>query len=145
MERSDLKGNQVHWSGWINWWAKAEFLTFYNDEEEHEEQPKPPPKPRRSKYKPESQYLEEVEAWEAAKPRAQEVKPKGNLMSQKYYCDNILPQFIDAINQERLNSRTLPEAVWLQEDGDSSHGNKGNGLAKKLREANWIPEFEHPA
>ncbi|KAI9687237.1 MAG: hypothetical protein M1822_002280 [Bathelium mastoideum] len=84
----DLKGNKLHFSAWINWWAKAESLTFYNDEEEREERPKPPPRPRRSKYKPESEFLHEIEVWEAVKPKPLIVKPKGNSMSQKLFKSN---------------------------------------------------------
>ena len=143
-ERPPLKGNQVHFASWITWWAKGP-LIFYHDEEEHEQQPKAPPKPRRSKYKPEEQYQKEVIEWEASKPKKEEVKPKGNSMTMKYYCDNILPEYLQAIRGRYESEAFCPRYLILHEDGDSSHGKRGDGgLAGQMKKGNNVIELDHP-
>ena len=60
---------------------------------------------------------------------------------QKYYTEHLLPIYIDAIHEAQLRDAGL----WLfQEDGDHSHGIRKEGLAYKLREANWIMNLKHP-
>jgi hypothetical protein len=63
-------------------------------------------------------------------------------MTQKYYTERLLPIYIDAICKAQLRDN----GPWLfQEDGDPSHGIRKEGLAHKLKEANWITNLKHPA
>jgi hypothetical protein len=80
--------------------------------------------------------------WEALLPHEQEVKLKGNAMTQKYYTERLLPIYIDAVNKARLRD---PQCWLLQEDNDPSHGSKKEGLAQQLKQANWIDNIIHPA
>jgi hypothetical protein len=73
--------------------------------------------------------------WEALLPHKQEVKPKGNGMTQKYYTERLLPVYIDTVQKHRL----WDSEPWiLQEDGDPSYRKRKFGLAQRLKEANWI-------
>jgi len=80
-----------------------------------------PPKPRKSMYKSNEEF-----EWKASLPYAKEVKPKGNAMTQKYYCERLLPIYIKAVHEARLQ---YSENWLLQEDGDPSHGFRKEGLA----------------
>ncbi|XTI91297.1 hypothetical protein V2W45_1494927 [Cenococcum geophilum] len=110
-ERPKREGNRLYAAGWVNWHAKCEKLKFYHDEEDKIIRPK------RLQL-----YDERIKEWEALLPYEQEVKPKGNLMTQKYYVD---------------------------QDNDYSHGHavpKGQtkSLAGAYRKANWIDIIIHP-
>ena len=143
VERPPKTGVRFHIAAWVSWHAKAEKLIFYNDEEDFTQQPDYPKKPRRRPTtESEEQYTARVQEWEAGKPHAQDVRPQGNSMTQKYYCENLLPIYIDAIQTLRAHDSTS----WiLQEDNDPSHGKRKEGLAQGLKRANWIPELIHPA
>jgi hypothetical protein len=39
--------------------------------------------------------------WEALKPHDVDVKVQGNAMTQKYYVENLLPLYVDAIEAMR--------------------------------------------
>ena len=45
--KESKSSNVVHFAAWINYYTKAEELTFYNDEYDDYIPPKPEPKPRR--------------------------------------------------------------------------------------------------
>jgi hypothetical protein len=142
VERGE-KGVKFHVAAWITWFDKAEKLEFYNDEEEHEEQPLMPPKPRqRPTTESEEEYQAILREWEALKPHKVDVKPQGNSMTQKYYTDRLLPVYIDTIQKARMRD----PGPWLfQEDGDPSHGIRKEGLARRLKDKNWITNLKHPA
>lgn len=133
-ERGERKGVQFYITAWITWFDKAEKLEFYNDEEDYITQPPMPSKPRR---RPTTETKEEFESrvkeWEALKPHPVQVKVGGNAMTQKYYTERLLPIYIEAIQNARLQDA----GPWLfQEDGDPSHGIRKEGLAFKLKEEN---------
>ncbi|KAH7317309.1 hypothetical protein BKA65DRAFT_515732 [Rhexocercosporidium sp. MPI-PUGE-AT-0058] len=86
-EKPKRVGNKLHIAGWVNWHAKCEKLEFYHDEEEKE-----------------ARILE----WEASKPYPVEVKPKGNLMTQKYYVDRLLPVYKQALDSVRARDPLSP-------------------------------------
>ena len=123
---------------------KCEKLEFYNDEKDTVIQPPRPPKPRKSMYESQEEFNGRLLEWEASLPHQQEVKPKGNTMTQKYYCDRLLPSLIDAVNTARLWDEYNSDKWLLQEDGDPSHGMRSRGLATTLKEANWITNLPHP-
>ncbi|PQE31110.1 phosphoribosylformylglycinamidine cyclo-ligase protein [Rutstroemia sp. NJR-2017a WRK4] len=101
-ERPPLKGVRFHIAAWISWWGKAEKLRFYNDEEDKIEQPPIPPKPRRRPTtETEEEYKHRLKEWETSKPHTREVKVQGNSMTQKYYMENLLPVYVDTIEQMR--------------------------------------------
>ena len=69
-------------------------------------------------------------------------------MTMTYYCDRLLPIYINQIHKARMNDDwNHPGRAILQEDGDPSHGTVGNSdnKAKSLRKANWIETYLHPA
>lgn len=105
------------------------------------ERPKRPTKPRKTMYESEEEYKGRVDEWESLLPHEQEVKPKGNAMTQKYYTERLLPIYITAIHKARLQD---PQSWLLQEDSDPSHGAKREGLAQQLKRANWISNLIHP-
>jgi transposase len=142
-ERLPLKGVRFHIAAWISWWGKAEKLRFYNDEEDKVEQPPMPPKPRRRPTtETEEEYHRRLAEWEASKPHPRDVKVQGNSMTQKYYVENLLPVYVDAIEK----MREIDSKPWfLQEDGDPSHGIRKAGLAQEYKDAYNIKNLRHPA
>ncbi len=141
-QRPEKKGVRLHIAAWINWHAKADKIEFYNDEREVVRRPPRAPKPRKSKYEAEDQFQYRLLEWEAALPHPQEIKPKGNAMTQKYYTERLLPVYITTIQKARIERGQN----WvLQEDNDPSHGSRRRGLAQLLKEANWIENQPHPA
>ena len=63
-------------------------------------------------------------------------------MTEAYYTKYILPIYIVATKslQERFN-----HSFFLEEDGDSSHGTRTQGLATQLRNRHDIQTHWHPA
>ena len=143
-QRPELEGVKLHIAGWVNWHAKCERLEFYNDEEEYEFRPSTRGKPRKSKYEAEEAYARRVQEWEAERPHERVVKPKGNAMTQKYYTERLLPTYVTALHQARLQDPSGLSPWLLQEDNDGSHGHRKKGLASTARAANWVLILEHP-
>ncbi len=142
-ERPPLKGVRFHIAAWISWWGKAPKLKFYNDEEDHVEHPSMPQKPRRRPTtETNEEYTKRLKEWEASKPHDVEVKVQGNAMTQKYYVENLLPIYVDAIKC----MRSIDDKPWLlQEDGDPSHGMRKAGLAQEYKDAYNVQNLVHPA
>jgi hypothetical protein len=63
-------------------------------------------------------------------------------MTQKYYTERLLPIYIDAVHHGRS---FCSESWYLQEDGDPSHGMRKAGLARQLKDLNWLVNIKHPA
>jgi hypothetical protein len=82
--------------------------------------------------------------WEASIGHDKEVKPKGNAITQKYYVDRLLPVYVNALHQARLQPNGELKPWIFQEDGDPSHGKKKKGLSHHYLESNWIPILRHP-
>jgi hypothetical protein len=106
--------------------------------------PRRPPKPRTRKYESEEEFQARIREWEAGLPRKQIVKPKGNAMTQKYYTNNLLPVYIDSIQQARMRPNGDLKPWTFQEDGDPGHGKRKRGMAQLYLESNWIPTLCHP-
>ena len=147
------KGISLHIAASISWWHKGE-LQFYNDEKDQPAnpttiEPEYPSKPRRRpKTESEEAFQSRLTYWEANKPHSAEIKKKGNSMTMAYYCQRLLPTYIEGIQQARITGDwERPERAILQEDNDPSHGTvgKGNNMAKQARRANWIETYLHPA
>jgi hypothetical protein len=69
-----------------------------------------PPKPRRRlKTETDEEYTERLKEWEASKPYDVEIKVQGNVMTQKYYVENLLLMYVDAIKSMRL----IDDKPWL--------------------------------
>ena len=63
-------------------------------------------------------------------------------MTQKYYTERLLPVYIKAI----YNARIQDAGLWvLQEDGDPSYSMRKEGLASKLKADNWVTNLKHPS
>ncbi|KAF1982209.1 hypothetical protein K402DRAFT_340853, partial [Aulographum hederae CBS 113979] len=117
-------------------------LIFYKDPKEPTEKTYKPRKPRKTMYQTEEQFQHEIQQWERQQPEA-EVIPKGNAMSQEFYAKEVLPKHITEIRalQERFK-----RPIYLQEDGDPSHGKKSvnNPCAQLKRDADLVILI-HPA
>ena len=62
-------------------------------------------------------------------------------MTQKYYCERLLPYYIDGVSQARLNKA----ASWvLQEDNDPSHSTSTHGLATQLKTSCCVDSLQRP-
>ena len=98
-------------------------------------------------YESQEEYKSRILEWEAAIPHEKEVKPKGNAMTQKYYTERLLPIYVKAIQNARVQDigHNCTHDWILQEDGDPSHGKRKFGMAQKLKQGNWIPNLIHPA
>jgi hypothetical protein len=129
----------------INWHAKAEKLYFYHDEEEYTIKPKAPRKPRRLKKDTDESYALKIIEWDAQKSHAKDVRPQGNAMTQEYYTNTLLPNYIKAIINLRDGNDPWAHPWLLMEDGDPSHGMRKPGLAHYLKAKDWIPNLMHPA
>jgi hypothetical protein len=56
-------------------------------------------------------------------------------MTQKYYVENLLPLYIDAIK----SIREIDDKPWLlQEDGDPSYGMRKASLTRKYKDAHNV-------
>ena len=88
-QRGEKQGVKLHIATWVNWYSKAKKLAFYNDKNDSIIKPKRPSKPWRSQYETGVDFSKRLLEWEASLPHEQEVKPKGNQMTQKYYCEGV--------------------------------------------------------
>ncbi|XTI86240.1 hypothetical protein V2W45_1519188 [Cenococcum geophilum] len=101
------------------------------------EKPKRPRKPQKRKKETPEQFSHRLLEWDALIGHDKDVKPQGNAMTQKYYTERLLPIYIEAVSQARLNQR-YPESWWLMEDGDPSHGMPcWNILKQRVRRSLW--------
>jgi hypothetical protein len=132
-KQSNLTAACVHFASWINYYTRANELTFYNDEYDDYVAPTPPPKPRRRPTtETEDAYKERVARWEAEKARIPEIIKPGNSMRASYYVDKILPIYRDALLHLRARSDELRSEVspdirykwYIVEDNDPSHGTR---------------------
>ena len=140
-ERGEKKGVKLHVAAWANWYFKASKLEFYNDENDSIIKPKRPAKPRKSRYESDKEFSIRMLQWEADLPHEAEVKPKRNGMTQKYYCERLLPLYIEAIQEASQDS---PQNWLFQEDGDPSHGIRKAGLAQHIKNINGIANLVYP-
>ena len=141
---SSLKGCKVHCAAFVNW-HKIGPLQFYNDEKaEPIMEVRQDPKPRRHpKHGNEEEYQQRLREWEANLPKKPDVKVPGNLMTQAYYTDKLLPGYVNAIRDAQIKGR---EHAILQEDNDPSHGTRSlNNVAAKLKKDKNIELLKHPA
>jgi hypothetical protein len=155
VEQSDCGANAVHFAAWINYYTKAEELTFYNDEYDDVEPVRPPPRPRRRPTtETEAQWVERLARWEAEKSRQPDVYKPGNSMRASYYTDKILPVYANAFHQLQTRSNELRSSVsrndrynwYLIEDNDPSHGTKNtNSLPAIYRRREGIVRLQHTA
>jgi hypothetical protein len=142
-ERKEKIGVKFHIATWVTWFDKAEKLVFYNDEEEETIQPPIPPRPRRRPItETPADYDVRLKEWEALRPHPVDVKPSGNSITQKYYTEHLLPVYIEAVYKVRARD----QGPWrLQEDGDPLHDIRKEGLARRLKDSNWIENHILPA
>ena len=135
----------LHIAAWASYESKGP-LIFYNesqampDIEIHQIRGR---KPRKSKYQTDEEYHMEVDKWKASQSKEVDIsKPKGNAMINQYYTDNILPYYMNVVNEKRIR---LGRGI-LQEDNDPSHGTCSlDNYAKHKKEENWIESVWHPA
>jgi transposase len=144
-QRQGKTGNKIHIFAWVTWDSKSPQLYFYNDIEPTIDEPKRPRKPVRHKKNSDEQYAARLFQWEeeiAALPPKKLVKPLGNSMTQEYYCENVLPVYIKAIQDLRINQG---KNITLQEDNDGSHGTRStDNICHNLKASNWINTLFHP-
>jgi hypothetical protein len=91
-----LSVNKLYYASFVNWFKKGP-LIFYNNEQESIEKPKIPPKPRKSRYESQEENQSRVDYWDASKPHVEEVKPRGNAITQEYYVNRILLYYVETV------------------------------------------------
>ena len=97
---------------------------------------------RRLKTETNTDYRRRLEEQEALKPHDREVKVQGNVMTQKYYIENLLPLYVKSIK----SIRQIDNKPWLlQEDRDPSYGIRKAGLAREYKNAYNVQNLVHPA
>lgn len=133
----------LHMYAAVNWYTKSK-LYFYNDEAEMPSPPKRPAKPRKRMYETPESLEQRIREWEATLPPKVNIDVQGNHMTQKYYTEHVLPQYIKLIKDAE---RDWPGKQWiLQEDNDPSHGTRSqNNVARDFKRAHNIRTYVHPA
>ena len=155
VQHTDKSANVVHFAGWINYYERADELTFYNDEYDDYVAPKPPPKPRR---RPATESTAEFDArmrvWEAELSPTPHIQKPGNSMRAIYYVEKILPLYCTAYTSLVARSDSLRASVpiqqrynwFLMEDNDPSHGTRNpNSLPAVYKHDRGIRTLSHPA
>jgi hypothetical protein len=145
----------VHFAAWINYYEKADELTFYNDEYDDVEPVKPPPKPRRRPVsETDEEYHDRLRHWHAEKARHPIVERPGNSMRASYYTEKILPVYRDALRLLRCESDVIRTHIhpsnrynwYLVEDNDPSHGTRNpDSLPAVYKAQHGIHRLHHPA
>jgi hypothetical protein len=153
-KKADKTAACVHFAAWVNYYTKADELTFYNDEYDDYVAPTPPPRPRRRPAtEDEDGYKQRIARWEAEKARIPEVIRPGNSMRASYYVDKILPVYRDALYQLRARADDLRGHIpreqrynwYLVEDNDPSHGTRNSeSLPAIYRRENSVERLPHP-
>jgi DDE superfamily endonuclease len=134
----------LHVAASVSYNHKGIFL-FYNDPDDKPKLRKPRG-PRRSKYESEEQFQQRKCDFEASlghplKP--QDIPPKGNSMTQKFYAKEVLPKHI---KHTKWLEAKYKRKFYLQEDNDPSHGTRSKkNLPRQLKEASHIQILIHPA
>ena len=131
-----------HIAAQINQYTKAEKLEFYNNKNNSIQKPKRPSKPRRLRYKLDKEFNTRILGQQALLPYKQEVKPKGNTITQKYYTKRLLPIYVNAIQKACLQDL---QNWLLQEDNNPSYRTKKEGLAQQFKRSNWVDSLVHLA
>lgn len=155
VQHHPITQNVVHFAAWINYYAMADELTFYNDEYDDFIAPAPTPKPRRRPTtETEEEFHHRMLQWEAEKARTPEIKKPGNSMRASYYTEKILPIYNAAYwslkaRSDQLRPHVAPQlryTWWLQEDNDPSHGTRNHdSLPAEYKRQHGILTFKHPA
>ncbi|KZM25697.1 hypothetical protein ST47_g3163 [Ascochyta rabiei] len=158
VEARAITSKAVHFAAWINYYAKAEQLTFYNDEYDNYQPLKRDPsdkKPRRRpKTETQDQFDERMAEWIAREPPQLEIKIPGNSMDQNYYTNNILPVYckayqglVDRSDELRASVPKEQRYTWyFQEDNNPSHGTRNSQSKPALyKKRHKIEAFYHPA
>ena len=146
-EMPDFQGIKLHIAASVSYHHKSD-LVLYNDENDQPLiKPQKPCRPRRRKLDTDEEWEQRLREWEASLPHEGEVKSKGNSMTQQYYADTLLPFYIRCI----LRAQATGRRVFLQEDGDPSHGARENkkskipNICEQLRRRHFIESHSNPA
>jgi hypothetical protein len=140
---ADFQGCKLHFAASVSWHHKSR-LIFYNDEKDPSEtQVKRSPKPRQTMYEKPKDFEARVQRWKAELPQDPKVKSKGNSMTMAYYTDKLLPIYLKYLNKAKAEGRR----AILQEDGDPSHGIKGDtkNVARSFKLKHGIELLVHSA
>ena len=121
---------------------------FYNDpaEPDLDQESKPRP-PKQSIYETEGQFQERLTKWREEHTHPidpdQDIPPKGNAMTQKFYVKHILPKHIEHL---KWLEKKYKQRFYLQEDNDGSHGTRSaNNVCAKMKRDAGILLLTHPA
>ncbi|PQE21170.1 Transposable element Tc3 transposase protein [Rutstroemia sp. NJR-2017a BBW] len=143
-EGRTIYGNEHLYDEVFGFWDHIVFTDeAYVDPTSQSQEPPMPPKPRRRPTtETEEDYHCRLAEWEVSKPHPRDVKVQGNSMTQKYYLENLLPVYVEAIQE----MRKIDNKPWyFLEDGDPSHGMRKAGLAQEYKDAYNIKNHRHPA
>ncbi|EFQ93626.1 hypothetical protein PTT_08929 [Pyrenophora teres f. teres 0-1] len=155
VKKTAKTSNVVHFAAWINYYDKAESLTFYNDEYDDVEPTRPNPKPRRRPARETSEeFADRVRVWEAEKAREPIITKPGNTMRGVYYTNKILLIYRDALYDHERRSDELRAHIhpderynwYLVEDNDPSYGTRNRDSMPALyKQRNSIETVNQPA
>jgi hypothetical protein len=131
----------VHVAAGVSYNQKGK-LIFYKDPKEPSQRVYKPRQPRKSSVQTLEEYQQVIDEWTKEQSAGIEIRPKGNAMTQKFYAENILPQYIEQIQALEAHYK---RRFWLQEDGDPSHGNRSsNNLCARLKHDADLQLLIHP-
>lgn len=145
----------VCFAGWVNYYAKADELIFYNDEYDDYEPPNPLPKPRRHPTTDQpGDYDARVREWEANKAQKTHVANHGSFTKAACYIDKVLPLYCTAYSSLVAKSGVLRAGVplqqryiwYLMEDDDASYSTRDpNSLPAMYRHERGVKGLPQPA
>jgi hypothetical protein len=131
----------VHVAAGVSYNRKGR-LIFYKDPKEPSQKIDKPGKPRKSSVQTQDEYEKVIQERNQAQSAGVEFIPKGNIMTQIFYTEKILPQYIQQIKELEAHYQTQ---YWLQEDGDPFHGNKSiNNPCARLKRHVDLQILTHP-
>jgi DDE superfamily endonuclease len=128
----------------ISYNSKGIFKFYYDPDEPSIARPCRPAKPRKSSVQTAEEYAQVVVDWQASQPcHRLKVESGGNLMTQKFYKDNILLAYINHI---KVLGQRLGHKIYFQEDNDPSHSTRSlNNVCIQLKRASQLNLLCHPA
>ncbi|KAF2630657.1 hypothetical protein BU25DRAFT_437893 [Macroventuria anomochaeta] len=105
-----------HFAAWVNYYNRADELTFYNDEYDDHVAPQYPPKPqRRPTTETPDDYKARIGQWEVEKAQEAHITKPGNAMRASYYVEKILPSYREAYSLLVACSDLLRADVPIQQ------------------------------
>lgn len=146
------RATSVYFAAWVNFYEKADHLTFFNHEYDDVEPKKPRAKPRQGKRELNEQFAERLRLWDAEKSKDIEMYRTSNSMRAIYYTKKILPIYHEAYHSLVERSNTIRAYLhpdrrynwYIIEDNDPSHSTRNpNSLPATYRASYGIKTLSY--